>query len=132
MFGVLIVEDNKIFRELLREDLLLNYSSLAVYEASNSEEALQKVDAHSPGLIIMDIHLGGENGLKIAEKIRLAGHSDVIIAILTSFDLPEYKEAALKHGINHFFVKGSSTQDDIRTLVGSILAERETAHRLSN
>ena len=131
MFGVLVVDDNKIFRELLRDLLLLNYPSVEVYEASNGEEAIQKVESHFPGLILMDIHLGGgENGLKIAEKIRQAGHSDVKIAILTSFDLPEYKEAAMEYGFEYFFIKGLSTLEDIRTLVGSVLAEREVTHSL--
>jgi DNA-binding NarL/FixJ family response regulator len=43
MLKVLIVEDNQIFREAFKKRLNDNFPSMAVREASNGDEALQKV-----------------------------------------------------------------------------------------
>jgi DNA-binding NarL/FixJ family response regulator len=49
----------------------------------------------------------------------------MIIIILTSYDLPEYREAASQYGANYFLSKGSTTEEDILGLVQSILSERK-------
>jgi len=90
-------------------------------EARDGKEALQKLNAFSPDLIFMDIRLPGENGLEITEKIRRS-HCQATIIILTSYDLPEYREAASMKGANYFMSKGSSTTEEILALVDSILS----------
>ena len=45
------------------------------------------------------------------------------MAILTSYDWPEYREAAYKFGANYFIMKGSSTNKEIVELIESILAD---------
>ena len=46
-------------------------------------------------------------------------HDDINIAILTSYDIPEYRQAAKDHGANFFFSKATSTIDDILAWIGS-------------
>jgi DNA-binding NarL/FixJ family response regulator len=79
---------------------------------------MEKVDSLSPDLIFMDIKLPGESGLELTKKIR-EGHPDIIIIILTSYDLLEYREAAVRYGANAFVSKNSSTEKEIATLVNS-------------
>jgi DNA-binding NarL/FixJ family response regulator len=67
----------------------------------------------------MDIKLPGESGLDLTRKIKAADASIVII-ILTSYDLPEYREAGQQYGADHFVSKGSSTREEILELVRSI------------
>ena len=45
------------------------------------------------------------------------------IAILTSYDHPEYRQAAFQYGAIRFFVKGSLAWDEVETLVKSILPD---------
>ena len=45
---------------------------------------------------------------------------DLRIAILTGYDVPEYREAALKSGAKQFFVKESLKWEEIEALVKSI------------
>jgi DNA-binding NarL/FixJ family response regulator len=47
-----------------------------------------------------------------------------VIIILTSHDLPEYREAALTSGADHVMDKGSVDINDIFAFVASILASR--------
>ncbi|MGD0624549.1 MAG: response regulator transcription factor [Thermodesulfobacteriota bacterium] len=117
-----MVEDNAPFRQTLFDILSSQFPSMVIEEAADGEEAFQKIESVLPNLIFMDIKLPGENGLQLTQRIK-AKHPGVIIIILTSYDLPEYREAAYQYGANYFIVKGSSTNEEILALVRSILKD---------
>ena len=120
---LLIVEDSAIFRKLLKETLHSRFPSMEILEAADGEEAMQKILSHSPDLIFMDIKLPGESGLELTAKIK-AKYPDLIVIILTSYDTPEYREAAVQAKANYFLSKGTSSKESILTLVESALAGR--------
>ncbi len=115
----LIVEDNPIFREIIKEILRAHFPSMAIYEASEGNEALEKVDAFHPQLIFMDIRLPGENGLKLTRKIK-TGHPDMTVIVLTSYDTLEYRQAALRSGASCFISKDSMNWQQIETCINSL------------
>jgi CheY-like chemotaxis protein len=119
---VLIVEDNDSFRQALRSLLSSRYPSMSFKEARDGREALNEVSVFEPDLIFMDIILPGENGLELTGKIR-ASNSEVKIIILTSHDLPEYREAARVGGADHFLTKTSSKADEIFALIDHLFLE---------
>ena len=121
-FKVLIVEDSTLFRQLLKETLHERFPSIEIREAVDGEEALLQVETIRPNLIFMDIRLPGENGLELSRKIRTR-YPNIIIIILTGYDLPEYQEFSRRHA-DYFFSKDSSTTENILTLVESIFANR--------
>ena len=67
----------------------------------------------------MDIRLPGANGLQLTRKIK-EEFPEIHIAILTDYDFPEYRQAALQFGADRFFVKNSFNYDEVEALVGSI------------
>ncbi len=121
LFKALIVEDSAIFRKLLKETLHSRFPSMEIFEASEGEEALQIINANPPDLIFMDIRLPGESGLELTLKVK-ARYPDVVVIIMTSYDTPEYREAAVQAKANYFLSKGSSSKEGILKLVESILA----------
>jgi CheY-like chemotaxis protein len=118
-FKVLIVEDSTLFRQLLDETLRDRFPSIGIYQARDGEEALQKVETFLPDLIFMDIRLPGENGLDLSKRIKSL-YPNIIIIILTAYDLPEYRESSRQYA-DYFFSKGALTSKNILTLVQSIL-----------
>jgi len=123
MVTALLVEDNVAFRESLRETLHSRFPALDVAEAGNGEQALQKIQTLVPDLIFMDIKLPGENGLSLTKKIKVA-HPRVVVVVLTSYDLPEYREAAFQYHANYFITK-ASLSTKIVEVVESILSGLE-------
>jgi DNA-binding NarL/FixJ family response regulator len=121
-FRALIVEDNIPFRQFFQENLHDHFPLMAVEEAGEGVEAMQKVNSGCPDLIFMDIRLPGESGLDLTKKIKQK-YPDVKIMILTSYDLPEYRETAKKYGADHFIIKGSASWDEIINIVTSISSE---------
>jgi len=119
-FRVLIVEDNPIFRQTMMEILSHQFPSMVLEGAADGKTALEKIEDSLPDLIFMDIRLQGENGLHLTEHIKRR-HPQIIVAILTSYDWPEYREAAYKFGANYFIMKGSSSNREIVEMIESIL-----------
>ena len=130
MFKILIVEDSVIFRKLLKETLHSRFPSMELFEAADGEEALQRIEASVPDLIFMDIKLPGESGLDLTKKIKNQ-YPNIIIIILTAYDIPEYREAAVQAKGNYFLSKGSATKENILELVDSILSGRHIDHSSS-
>jgi len=122
-FRLLIVEDSTLFRQLLKETLHDRFPSVEIYQAKDGKEALRQVEALCPQLIFMDFRLPGENGLEVTKKVK-ARYPNIIVVILTSYDLPEYREASWQCA-DYFFAKDSSTMENIFTLVKSVLPNRE-------
>jgi len=120
---VLVVEDSTIFRTLLKETLQSRFPSMEILEAVDGNEAMKEITDRLPDLVFMDIKLPGENGLDLTAKIKTK-YPDVIVIVLTSYDTPEYREAAAKAKADYFLAKGSSSRDGILALVESALRGR--------
>ena len=118
MLKVLIVDDSASFRASLRDLLCQQLPEVLVVEAADAREALEQLRRTAPDLAFIDIALGAESGLDLARKIRV-GHPDMPIAIITNYDLPEYRLAAQDCGADSFFSKTSGSVEDILAWVAS-------------
>ena len=121
-FRILIVEDHQEFRESLKDVLTARLPDASVEEAAEGNEVLPRVEASPPHVIFMDINVPGENGLELTRRIKQV-YPQIVIVILTSYDLPEYREAAYRYGANYFLAKGSTNGQKLVGLVESILSE---------
>jgi DNA-binding NarL/FixJ family response regulator len=128
MLKAMIVEDNISFREMFRDWLLTQHPSIEVIETGSGEEALKKLGSYAFDLVFMDINLPGENGLKITRKIK-AGWPDVPITIMTSYDIPEYREAAFGYGANSFIAKDSLNWEEISRLIRCFLEAEQNGRK---
>ena len=68
----------------------------------------------------MDIQLPGENGLSLTQKIK-ARYPHIIIVVITTYDIPEYREAAFQYGADRFLPKDSLDWKEIETVVESLV-----------
>ena len=116
MLTPMIVEDYIPFREMFKGGLLSQFPSMEVIEAGNGEEAFKKLASYPIDLIFMDIRLPGESGLELTRKIK-DKYKDVTIAMLTMYDLAEYRQAAARCGADCFITKDSMKWDQISVMV---------------
>lgn len=124
MVKILIVEDSHIYRKILKDTLHDHFPQMDIAEAEDGEEALKKIILTPPDIIFMDIKLPGISGLELTRRVKLQYPATTVI-ILTSYDLPEYREAADQYQANYFLTKGSVTKEKVLRLVESILSGRE-------
>ena len=80
---ILIVDDSPTERYFLTDILVKN--GFSVSTAENGEEALVKIKADKPHLILMDVVMPGQNGFQITRAIaRDPETQDVPVIICTS------------------------------------------------
>lgn len=93
---------------------------LSLLDLHYGEKALGIVEAESPNLIFMDIQLPRENGLDLTKKIK-ERYPRVIVVVVTTYDIPEYREAAFRYGANRFMPKDSLDWKEIEDVVESLI-----------
>ena len=79
MPGVLIVEDDKELREMLKMSLIRR--NFTVLEAENGKEAITNFKPALTDLVVTDLIMPEEDGLKVVIKLRELKPSIKIIAI---------------------------------------------------
>jgi DNA-binding NarL/FixJ family response regulator len=122
MCKTLIVEDNSTFRKLLSTILCNKFPSMIIEEVVDGREVLETVEDFLPDLVFMDISLPEGNGLQLTRKIKTS-HPGIVVVIFTNYDIPEYRDAALRFGATCFIAKSSWTSCQIIELVESILSD---------
>jgi DNA-binding NarL/FixJ family response regulator len=115
---VLIADDSGRIRQVFKESLQKSFPTVAIREVAHGDEVLREVEAFLPDLIFMDIKLPGQNGLELMKKIK-AAHPNITIFIVTSYDIPEYREAAFQYGADRFLAKTSLNPRELEELVKS-------------
>ncbi len=104
-FNVLIVDDEYYFRKLLLN--LIDWPALGFDVAGEAEDGLQALDwieRDRIDLIVADINMPQLSGLAFIEKLRERDKRAKIIFI-TSYDVFEYAQEAVKLGASHFLLK---------------------------
>jgi DNA-binding NarL/FixJ family response regulator len=120
MFDTLICEDNAGFRNSLRQLLSGHFPFMHITEAADCKDALHHALTQRFDLIFVDVRLPDGSGLELTRRIK-AVFADAVICVLTSYDIPEYRAAALQSGARYFMVKGDVTDADIIAVVESLL-----------
>ena len=119
MLRALIVDEYRFFRETFKTRLLDHFPSMFIQEAITAKEAMEKIIRLPPHLIFMDICLPGLNGLQLTQKIK-KDFPNIKIAMLTAYDLPEYRQAASQYGADRFFVKDSLDWKEMKEFLQNI------------
>ncbi len=104
---ILIADDHSIVRRGLRQILLdLNIFS-TIEEATDGNEALDKIKGESYDFVILDISMPGLSGLDILEKLKALGIKRNIL-ILSVYPQNQYAIRALRLGASGYLSKESA------------------------
>ena len=107
---VLLVEDEADIRELIRYSLA--QAGLEVEEASDGAEALEKLRAFVPDLIVLDLMLPGMPGLEVCRRLRSrADTAQLPIMVVSARSNPSEKALGLAMGADDYVTKPFSPRD---------------------
>lgn len=123
MMNILIVEDNISLRKLIKDILIAELHFVTIAEASDAKETFIEISKRPPDIIIMDLKLKKENGLKLTQLIK-EKHPQILIAINTNYDSLEYRRAAQKKGADIFLSKKTNNIADIIALTEYVYKDR--------
>ena len=98
---ILIVEDDRRIRDLLRRGLI--FEGYTVETAEDGEMALRVAREKEPDAVILDLMLPGMDGLEVCRRLRNA--SSVPILMLTARDTVPDRVTGLDAGADDYMVK---------------------------
>ena len=101
---VLLVEDSKVLTERLTEAIKQIADVELVGTADTEAAAVAAVKKDTVDVIILDLHLKQGTGFGVMRALA-ATQLKPRIVVLTNYDLPEYKNAAIALGATHFLDK---------------------------
>ena len=114
---VLIVDDHTIVRDGISALLALAGDIEVIGEASNGNEAIQKVRELNPDVVLMDVSMPILGGLESTRRICKESRTKVII--LTQYDDKEYVFPALEAGASGFISKVAASAE-LATAIRSV------------
>jgi twitching motility two-component system response regulator PilH len=107
---ILIVDDSPTERYFLTDILVKN--GFSVSTAENGEDAIVKIKADKPHLILMDVVMPGQNGFQVTRAIsRDPDTQDVPIIICTSKNQETDRIWGLRQGARDYVVKPVDPQE---------------------
>ena len=99
---VVAVEDDPVILNTLVYNL--SRQGFGVQKATNGTEALKLVRKHRPDLILLDVMLPGESGIRVCERIREEDR-EVVIIMITAKDAEEDKVKGFEAGADDYVTK---------------------------
>jgi DNA-binding NarL/FixJ family response regulator len=117
---VLIADDHALVREGLRYVLDADPMIEVVAEASNGRLAVDLALQHLPDVIVLDITMPEETGLKAAERLRELLPSAKIL-LLSMHDQGEYVREGMRIGTNGYLLKDSAGEE-LRAAIRAVQA----------
>lgn len=118
--AILIVEDDETIRLTL--DGFLTRLGFSVRLAECGQEALQLINAHGFGLMLLDLRLPDMSGLDVLAKVRESDDQPLVV-IMTAYPEVRTAVAAMKAGAYDYINKPFDLED-LRELIGRAIETR--------
>jgi CheY-like chemotaxis protein len=101
---ILVVEDNKLSRELLCD--WLEMENYQVASAANLEQAFAAIKEMQPDAVLLDVQLGDQDGLSLASWIRQQPTlSHITVIAVTAHAMVTEQERIYQSGCNAYVPK---------------------------
>ena len=125
MKTILIADDDLASRELLRD--ALETSGFRLLEASDGQEALNKIRTESPDLVLLDIQMPSLDGFAVLRAARdLDPPSSARFIALTAFAMESDRQRIVRAGFDGYVAKPISISD-VREQVNRMLSAEDRA-----
>jgi DNA-binding NarL/FixJ family response regulator len=116
---IAIVEDERLFRDVLRKACMADLGHEVVGEAGTGREALQVVPAVVPDLLILDIHLPDMDGFEVLTSLRSKRALIKTLVITSYFD--EYMLCRIdRAAVQGFIDKSTNTVLELSLAITAI------------
>ena len=131
---VVVADDHAVVRSGLKLVLEAEPDIEVIAEAGDMESTLQKVRAHRPAVLVLDLHMPGGPSLPQIPAL-LESSPETKIVVLTMQDDPAYAREALRAGASGYVLKEAATaelaQAIRQTLEGGTYLQPELGAKLA-
>lgn len=119
MNKILVIDDETLIRDFVYT--LFTKENLSVITAARGQQALQMLVSEKPDLVLMDLHVPGETGLSLLQKIREISPK-LPVVVFSGSVTPEIEKEAYAAGAIEVIQKGipvSELKDKIKKIIES-------------
>lgn len=115
--SIFIADDHGIVRQGLRDYIALQEDMEVVGDAANGEQAVIRIQDHTPDVVLMDLVMPGMDGIEATRRVREMSPATRVI-ILTSFAEEEQVFEAIKAGASGYLMKDVKPEELARAIRG--------------
>ncbi len=124
---ILVVDDERVIREILAEFLALE--GFSVHTVEDGEKALTELRLHPYDLLITDLKMPRLSGLQLLEKIEQE-RLGVLTVLMTGFGTVETAIEAMKKGAYDYLLKPFKVEEVIHTVERALYRQRLQAENI--
>jgi twitching motility two-component system response regulator PilH len=120
MKKIVLADDEKYIAKAYAEGL--SRAGFDVTTADNGTEALEKIKAIKPDIVLLDLIMPGMTGFEVLKK--MTGDSDlkrIPVFILSNLSQETDKDEAMKLGAKEFLIKSDASLQDVVDKVTAFL-----------
>src|SRR5438477_3134936 len=128
-YKVVLVDDHPILREGFAQIINQEPDLQVCGQAGTASQALSKIAALKPDLVIVDISLDGTNGIELIKPIK-AIHPGLHILSLSVHDETLYAQRALRAGAKGYVMKQASTEEVMVAIRRVVRGEQYLSRRM--
>jgi DNA-binding NarL/FixJ family response regulator len=121
---ILVVDDHSITRRSLMALLTSKWPEFAIEGARNGREAVDKVTAHPPDVIIMDLVMPHLDGAKATREIKAQWPEIKIIILILD---PTQGQQALEAGADAYLLKEGDPGELLAVISELVLPDSESS-----
>ncbi|MEM6448903.1 MAG: response regulator [Cyanobacteria bacterium P01_D01_bin.105] len=104
MSTVLVVDDSPMLREMISS--LLDKSGLTISVAKDGQEAMEKIAANPPDLVVLDVVMPNMNGYELCRWVKGDPATKNVLVILCSSKSEEFDRYwGIKQGADAYVIK---------------------------
>jgi two-component system response regulator YesN len=114
---IMIVDDEVIIRTGLAKVIKWEELGFELLEpAASAEEALERIPAERPNVLLTDIRMTGKTGLQLAEEAKVI-FPELEVIVLSGYDDFAYTQQAIRQGVSDYLLKTSRPEEIIKTVL---------------
>jgi DNA-binding NarL/FixJ family response regulator len=119
--SVLVVDDNARYRRQLQHMIAKVCPQTIIYEAENIATALHLAQHLTPELILVDVVLGDEDGIRCTRRIKVVSPSSRVI-LISAYPDREFHRLGLQAGAVAFLDKKDLDVPTLRQVIDDMIA----------
>lgn len=125
---VFLIEDSKLIRERLIEEIACTRETEFVGCAESEDDAVDKLSKLHCDAIVLDINLARGSGFEVLKSIRANRAHRPQIIVFTSYAYPYYRHLTMELGADFFLDKATDFKLLLEIIEGLPAEDESTAH----